>query len=307
MLPKFAIFAEMASIVSVIIPVYNVEEFLPRCLDSVKAQSISDWEAICVDDGSNDNCPSILDSYAQSDSRFKVIHKKNGGLSDARNAGMEAVTGEYVVYLDSDDFLHPQALEICRSVIERDRSEMVAYTYDRKYRTTQTIRHLLKKEDTLPRSETYDISEIESMVTDSILDWATEAVRPKDIDRRWAVKHCQVWRCMYRTSLIQDIKFIKGINYEDFPWWSEVLLKVGRTSIINLPLYYYYPNPQSYILSSRQEHRVESLRIAIAEAEKLYETADPMKAGKWRLNFLIPFRKKLEKKEAKLKASQKDK
>ena len=93
--------------ISIIIPVYNVEKYLRRCLDSVLNQTFQDWQAICVNDGSPDNSAVILDEYAKRDSRFVVVHKENGGSSDARNAGMKHATGDYIMYLDSDDlFTH---------------------------------------------------------------------------------------------------------------------------------------------------------------------------------------------------------
>lgn len=97
--------------VSVIIPVYNVEEFLHRCVDSVLKQSLENIEIILVDDGSPDECPKICDEYAAIDNRVKVIHKKNGGLASARNAGMEIAMGEYIFFLDSDDWLELNGLE----------------------------------------------------------------------------------------------------------------------------------------------------------------------------------------------------
>ena len=89
--------------ISVIIPIYNVEKYLRRCLDSVLNQTFSDWEAICVNDGSPDGSAAILSEYAARDARFKIVNKPNGGLSDARNAGMAVATGDYILYLDSDD------------------------------------------------------------------------------------------------------------------------------------------------------------------------------------------------------------
>ena len=89
---------------SVIIPIYKVEQYLRQCVDSVLAQTYTDVEIILVDDGSPDSCPAICDEYAKKDSRIKVIHKPNGGLSDARNAGLDMAQGEYVLFLDSDDW-----------------------------------------------------------------------------------------------------------------------------------------------------------------------------------------------------------
>ncbi|MDE6654885.1 MAG: glycosyltransferase, partial [Muribaculaceae bacterium] len=97
--------------ISIIVPVYNVEEFLPRCVESVIAQSYPDWELILVDDGSLDGSPEICDSYADKDSRIKVIHKSNGGVSEARNVGIRAATGEWICFIDSDDYVAPRYLE----------------------------------------------------------------------------------------------------------------------------------------------------------------------------------------------------
>lgn len=91
-------------LVSVIAPCYKVEQYLPNCIESVILQTYENWELILVDDGSPDDCGKICDDYGRHNNRIKVIHKKNGGLSSARNAGMRAVTGTYVTFLDSDDF-----------------------------------------------------------------------------------------------------------------------------------------------------------------------------------------------------------
>jgi glycosyltransferase involved in cell wall biosynthesis len=283
--------------VSVIVPIYNVEQYLNRALDSILSQTHKDWEAILVDDGSTDSSGRIAEEYEQCDSRFKVVHKTNGGLSDARNAGMQHITGEYLLFLDADDFLHPQLMELCMEAMLRDNSDLVAFTYDRNYRTLGLVKHFLHMEDPTPHYEYYQ--QPPYLVTDNIFDYATEYSRPKDIDQRWAVKHCQVWRCMYKTYAVRDIKFIKNINYEDFPWWSEVLLHIKRCTILNLPLYFYYPNPKSYILSADQTHKIESIRQGIEAAKQVYANAPEEKRQAWERNFLAPFEEKLRRKEAK--------
>ena len=96
---------ESQDLISVIIPIYNVEQYLDRCIDSVKKQTYTNLEIILVDDGSPDNCGKMCDEYAEDDKRIKVIHKENGGLSDARNAGIEIATGEYITFIDSDDYV----------------------------------------------------------------------------------------------------------------------------------------------------------------------------------------------------------
>ena len=97
--------------VSIIVPIYQIECYLRCCLDSILAQTFQDWEAILVDDGSKDDCGKICDEYAAIDSRFRVIHKKNGGLTSARNAGLAIASGEWIMHLDGDDWIEPDMLE----------------------------------------------------------------------------------------------------------------------------------------------------------------------------------------------------
>lgn len=111
---------------SIVVPIYNVEKYLKDCIDSVLVQSYSDYELILVDDGSPDNCPRICDDYAYKDSRIRVIHKENGGLSAARNTGIQYANGEYIVFLDGDDCLYENALQEVNSCIEKyDSPEMI--------------------------------------------------------------------------------------------------------------------------------------------------------------------------------------
>ena len=291
------------SYISVIIPVYNCGQFLRRCLDSLVDQSFKDWEAICINDGSKDNSGAILDEYAAADKRFKVVHKDNEGVSAARNTALSLVNSDYIMFMDSDDFLHPQAMEICAYFAGRDNSDIVAYTYNRRYRTLQMIGNILRlPEPKKLRYTHYKVETIESLTTDNIFHWATEYSHPEgDQDKRWLVKHCQPWRCMYRASMIKDIEFIRGIIYEDFPWWGEVLMRTKTATIINLPLYYYYPNRGSYILSSKEQFKIESLKSALKAAEAI-STDNPEKAKAWEEKFIAPFRRKLEKKMAKTKS-----
>ena len=286
--------------VSIIVPIYNMERYLARALDSLLAQTCSDWEAILVNDGSTDASAEVAEAYARRDSRFVVVHKENGGLSDARNAGMEHVSGEWVLFLDPDDFFHPQLIALCLEAAERDGSDLIAFTYDRIYRTKNLVLHFLRLPELSPVFKHYEKPPY--LVTDDIFQYATEYGKPTDIPRRWAVKHCQVWRCMYQTSRVRDIGFIKGINYEDFPWWSEVLLKTDRCTILNLPLYFYYPNLQSYLFSAQEEHKARSMETGIAAARKLYETAPAEKRLLWEKHFLTPFQGYVDKKRRKLAA-----
>lgn len=113
--------------VSIIIPIYNVEKYLRRCVDSVLQQTMTNIEIILVDDGSPDNCPLICEKYKEKDGRIKVVHKKNGGLASARNAGLQIVTGEFILFLDSDDWIEPETVEELVGVAEKYQVDFVRF------------------------------------------------------------------------------------------------------------------------------------------------------------------------------------
>lgn len=277
--------------ISVIIPIYNVEKYLRRCLDSVKNQTFPDWEAICVNDGSPDNSAEILEEYAKKDARFKIVNKENGGLSDARNAGMAVASGKYILYLDSDDFIHPQTMEIAYSLALRDGSDIVSFTYDRIYRPQLMVRHVLKMDtdNVVPRRihKRYDVARIPTLVTDDVYEYATERTHNAPGEKKkWLIKHCQVWKNLYRRELIADIPFIKGILFEDFPWWSQVMLRNPRVTIAPLPLYFYIPNFGGIVLSAKQLRIMQSLCTGIKTSFLKYqESATPYQMKKWSENF----------------------
>ena len=240
--------------ISVIIPIYNVEKYLRRCLDSVLNQTFTDWQAICVNDGSPDNSAAILSEYAARDSRFKIVNKKNGGLSDARNAGMQHAT-------------------------------------DRIYRPQLMVRHILKMDtdNVVPMRmhKKYDPAQVKTLLTNDIYAYATERAHNMfNPRRRWLVKHCQVWKNLYRRDLISDTSFIKGILFEDFPWWSAIMLKNPRVTIAPLPLYFYVPNFGGIVLSAKQLRILHSLCDGITDAYTRYKkNANEYQMRKWNKNF----------------------
>ncbi len=281
--------------ISIIIPIYNVEKYLRRCLDSVLNQTFTDWQAICVNDGSPDNSHKILSEYAARDNRFVIVNKENGGLSDARNAGFPYATGKYVMYLDSDDFIHPQAMEIAYYLAERDKSDIVSFTYDRIYRPQLMVRHILgmDTDNVIPRriNRKYNLQKIATRTTNDVFEYATERTHNKfNSQRHWLIKHCQVWKNMYRRDLIADIPFIKGILFEDFPWWSAVMLKNPRVTIAPLPLYFYVPNFGGIVLSAKQLRIMQSLCTGISDAYTRYKNnASNYQMEKWQSSFMWYF------------------
>ena len=278
--------------ISIIIPMYNVEKYLHRCLDSVLNQTFKNWQAICVDDGSPDKSGDIAEEYAKKDKRFIVVHKENGGLSDARNAGFPYAKGKYVMYLDSDDFIHPQTMEIALDVAEKNKSDIVSFRYDRFYRPQLMVRHILhmNTDDIVPFGikKRYDVNKLKTRTTDDIFELATERTHNKtNPNRKWLIKHCQVWKNLYKKSLIEDTPFIKGILFEDFPWWSAIMLKRPRTTVVPLPLYYYIPNFGGIVLSAKQLKIMKCLCTGIKESYKLYKKkADDNQMKKWQSQFM---------------------
>lgn len=258
--------------ISVIIPVYNASKYLKRCLDSIKNQTYSNWEAICVDDGSTDNSLDILNEYASKDSRFKVIAKSNGGVSDARNVGMDNVTGDYVMYVDSDDFIHHQTMELACAFVKRDGSDIISWYKDTEY-SKKLKKHFkyegCENDELLPSSffKKYNVKNIRTKVTDDIFANVTEENSP------WIympIKHFYVCMHLFKTDLIKDIKFIKGLKYEDFPWLCEVMLKNPKVTITSLRVYYYYYNPIS-ITESFSKNRVKKMVYWLKGLEYIYD------------------------------------
>ena len=284
--------------ISIIIPMYGVEKYLRRCLDSVQNQTFTDWQAICVNDGSPDKSGEIAKEYAKKDKRFVVIDKENGGLSDARNIGMAHADGDYILYIDSDDFIHPQTLEIAYSLVLRDGSDIVSFTYDRIYRPQLMVRHKLglDTDNVIPRRmhKKYNLNKIKTHVTDDVYEYATEQTHNKfNPKRKWLIKHCQVWKNLYKRELIADIPFIKGILFEDFPWWSRVMLRNPRVTIAPLPLYFYIPNFGGIVLSAKQLRIIKSLCVGINDAYLAYkENATEYQMEQWNKNFKWFFIKK---------------
>lgn len=280
-----------APVVSIIIPVYNVERYLRRCLDSVLAQTLTDWEAVCVNDGSPDGSAAILEEYTARDTRFRIVTKTNGGLSDARNAGMAVARGEYLVFLDSDDMIHPQTLEIAVTLARRDGSDIVSWYKDPLFRPRLLVRHFLGMDidHVVPRRrmrKRYDPTKVESHVTDDVFAHVAEG-STKGIDH--PIKHFYVWRFLLRRELVGEVKFLKGVIFEDFPWWSEVLLLHPRVTITDLPFYYYFPNFHSIDLSHKRADKVGNWIAGLRHTWQIYsDRASEYEMRMWQQRCMWP-------------------
>lgn len=212
----------MGEKISVIVPIYKVEEYLHRCIDSIINQTYTNLEIIIVDDGSPDNCPMICDEYAKKDSRIRVIHKKNGGLSDARNAGLEIATGEYIGFVDSDDWIHKDMYHILyKNIIEKD---------------ADIAECSIKKERNY--IEDFDIPYKYDIFSYTKLD-AMGALISEDIIKQ------TVWNKLYRKKVIDSIMFEKGKLHEDEFWTYQVLNKCEKLVHMEIDLYYYFQREDS--------------------------------------------------------------
>ena len=211
------------SLISVIVPVYNVAPYLRRCLDSLCAQTFSDIEIICVNDGSTDESPQILEEYANRDQRIQVIHQENGGLSAARNAGLAVVRSPYIAFVDSDDWIAPQVYQVAAEIFLKDKElDFVCWGI-----STGTISNSAweVKENWHPVS--WDKLETEGKVVLS--------------QKMKVYTRAYVWNKLYKTAIIQDknITFTEKQLYEDNAFWIKYAAWANTGYFIK-DCYYYY-------------------------------------------------------------------
>ena len=232
---------------SVIIPVYNVEKYLRACLDSMLDQSFFDWEAVCVNDGSTDGSASILAEYATKDNRFRVVEQSNAGLSAARNTGMKHVTGDYVLFLDSDDWLETDALEaLARNL---DGEDMVCFS-GRRY---------LELEDRYLPSDQLEEETYQS---------GMEYYNRNALQRRDFAFVCVVLRAYKRTFLVEnDLRFKEGIYHEDNLFTPKACYYAQGVRVINDCLYDYRVRGNSITTTSTLKHQSDMLGVANELAE----------------------------------------
>lgn len=213
----------MDKLVSIIIPVYKVEDYLSACIDSVLAQTYSNIEIILVDDGSPDDCGKICDRYATAYPQIIALHKTNGGLSDARNAGMQVAKGDYLMFVDSDDLLPPNAVQILLNLALSEDAELVIGAHDRFEEivappTTAASAHLL-------------LSSTEAMV---------------DMFRNG----CSAWARLYRREIHDGISYPVGIINEDEAIVLQILERCHRVVKTEKNVYHYRCRPESITTTS---------------------------------------------------------
>lgn len=212
-------------LISVIVPCYNVEEYLPKCIESILNQTYRNLEILLVDDGSPDNCGRICDEYAAKDSRIRIIHKKNGGLSDARNAALDVMTGEYVTFIDSDDYVSDDYVEYLYKIIKESGVKLSVSSY-------QTF-----VDDSSAEICTNNPLFVKIVHTNDAL---TGMFYQQIFDT-------SAWAKMYHRSLFSDgIRYPKGWLYEDLPTTYRLMMKCD---------YIAFGNYRSYFIGTKYKHR----------------------------------------------------
>ncbi len=215
---------------SVIVPVYNVEGFVAECLDSILAQTFSDFEILAIDDGSTDGSSAILDRYAARDARIRIIRQPNAGLSSARNTGVSVAEGLYCLFVDSDDVIHPQLLEICHHFLHSHQADLVSFNYQ-SIEPHAGLPHKRYKLDTLRYHLSHDPLPLLTQRHRNRIPLMTQ-------------------NSCYRTELAQKHPFIVGILYEDYPHTTCLMRDVKTAVTLQQKLYGYTSRPGS-IMNSR--------------------------------------------------------
>lgn len=222
-------------IISVIIPIYNVERYLDKCIRSVVEQTYKNLEIILVDDGSPDQCGTICDKWAEKDERIRVIHKTNGGLSDARNAGLDAATGAYIGFVDSDDYIHPQMYQKLYKKIKEYNADLAICGYNQvDEHTDRIIRNVC-------------------MPIEGLID-KKDAIMNICYKGSFVV----VWNKIFKRELFKNLRFTFGKVAEDLFIMYELFHKCARIVSVSENYYYYVQTPNSIM---RREKTVSYLDI----------------------------------------------
>ena len=249
--------------VSVIVPVHNVESYLPRCIDSILAQTYTDFELILVDDGSPDRSGAICDEYAAKDSRIRVIHKENGGVSSARNAGLAAAKGDFIGWVDADDIVEKDMYEVMIRVAKLNNADIVQCQHNRE--------NILNNS---PRSEIF-----------------TEMTGTDFVKRIFLMSganytnQVSLWSKIYRKDLFQDIVFPLGRTYEDEQETYKVCLKANK--LIEIPdILYHYVYREHSIITGVSSIKMLHKQTALLNRLEVLPTKLPELEGPCAVSFL---------------------
>lgn len=210
----------MQPLISVIVPIYNVEKYLNKCIESIVNQTYKNLEILLVDDGSSDNCPKICDDWAKKDERIKVIHKENGGVSSARNAGLDAAAGEYIGFVDSDDYIDSDMFEFLITDSKQNDTEISCCTF-----------RYVNEEDNI----------VEKTTKPFISD--TAYFTPNEMCRLFYEGNddfVQLWNKVYKRRLFDNLRFPEGRVFEDWDLAPMLYFESKKSSYIPVEKYNYF-------------------------------------------------------------------
>ncbi len=245
--------SETSPTFSVIVPVYNVEEYVAECLDSALAQTYRDFEILVIDDGSTDGSSAIIERYAAKDARIRIIRQQNRGLSCARNVGVASAKGHYCLFLDSDDVIHPQLLEICHHFLRKHQADLISFNYAN-----------IAPHAGLPAKK-YNIATLRYHHTHSPLPLLAQRHR-----RRIPL---MTQNTCYRTELAQGTPFIEGILYEDYPHTTCLMRNVRTAISLQQKLYGYTSRPGSIMNSRFTVKSIDHYRRGLLSIAETYKDA----------------------------------
>lgn len=215
-------FKNMNDLISVIVPVYKVEQYLNDCICSLVNQSYKNLEIILVNDGSPDNCPIMCDNWAKKDNRIKVIHKKNGGLSSARNAGLDVANGDYFTFVDSDDWISPSMYEDMLKIFKKNDVDVVAGKINCYFEKTGIIKPFMENSDNYKITQDIIINKekYQKLTLSKVLESAS-------------------WNKLYKASLFRNLRFKENRYYEDYLYIYNISKRMEHIYYIAKPYYYY--------------------------------------------------------------------
>jgi len=256
----------MEPVLSIIVPIYNVEEYLPKCIDSVLAQTFIDFELILVDDGSHDNCPQICDNYAAKDDRIVMIHKQNGGVSSARNAAMKIARGRYIAFVDGDDSIIPDAYEPMVREMEEYQLDILAG------RCCRMIDGKIKHAASVFTFPNKVYAGIDYMC----------------LCLQGGFMGTGCWLNMYDRKFLLDNKlFFRDILHEDELWIPQVFFKARRVKYIDLVFYIYLLRADSCTTARDRTQNGIDLLNTCYELETFYTQISDKKQLKYFNDFLL--------------------
>lgn len=271
----------MSPLISVIIPVYKVEAYLNACVESVLAQTWQNFEIILVDDGSPDNCPAMCDEFAARDSRIRVIHKENGGLSSSRNAGIDAARGEYLAFLDSDDLWTPLFLERLHRAIEETGADFSVCLFRRFRGEPPTNLPTPAKTISLNQREAFECLfgvHNENMVIAPNKLYSTQLFSP--VNENMAV----AWNKLHHTDTFRAVRYPLGKLHEDEAVIHEIIGAAATIAWVEEEHYLYREAPNSITTSRFNLRRLDEMdakepRIRFFEQHGMQDLAYKAKIG----------------------------